>query len=641
MNDGPLIRLSGVSRVYGDGPTQVTALKDVDLDIHAGEFVAIVGSSGSGKSTLMNLLGCLDRPSAGTYSFRGQDVGSLDPDARAALRRTGFGFVFQQYNLIGNADARANIEMPAIYAGHGRGERRERSARLLARLGLAERGHHRPSALSGGQQQRVSIARALVNDAEVILADEPTGALDTATGVEVLALLRDLNRDGRTIILITHDREVAAAADRRIEIADGRIVADTGRAPAPDGGHEAGHDAVAPGHLPLSEAAAIAWRALAANWVRTGLTLLGIVIGVGAVIVMLAIGDGARDSVVSRISAMGSDLLVLRPGAPGQRGDTTTLTVEDADAIAGIAGVASAVPELSGSQTLRAGLNDVRTQILATSADYDEVQNWPAASGRFFDARDVADYAPVVVLGETVAKALFPDGADPVGQWILTPNLPLQVVGVLSPKGATNWGSDRDDVAMVPITTGQLRLIGQRHLRSVSIKVADVARIDEIEAEVEALILQRHQIRDFSIRNMASLLETVQETQNTLTVLLGSIAAVSLLVGGIGVMNIMLVSVSERTREIGVRMATGARPRDVMTQFLVEALVVCALGAGLGVALGLAATWAIGQLGTPIAFSLSPVAGAVGCALAIGIAFGLMPARRAANLDPVRALASE
>lgn len=636
----PLIELRGLRKAYGEGPARFEALRGIDLAIWPGEFVAVVGSSGSGKSTLMNLLGCLDRPSEGSYRFRGRDVGGLDAEGLAQLRRESFGFVFQQYNLVRNADAIGNVEVPALYAGRSRAARRERAASLLARLGLGDRLGNRPSALSGGQQQRVSIARALMNGAEVILADEPTGALDSASGTEVLALLRELNAEGRTVILITHDPAVAAQADRRIEIVDGCIVADSGpvfaaETPVWETPAEAG------GGLPLLAAAGIAWRSLGANLFRTLLTLLGIVIGVGAVIVMLAIGDGARDEVVSRMVAMGTDLLVVRPGAPGQRRADATLTAEDARAVAALPGVRAAVPEQSGSMTLRAGTQDLRTSLLATSADYARVQNWPLAVGSFLQPDDLTGYAPVVVLGQTVARALFPGEADPTGQWVLAQNVPLQVIGVLAAKGATTWGSDQDDVVMVPLTTGQLRLLGQRHLRSVSVQVERVSEIDAVELAVDALLLERHGVRDFSIRNMASLIETVQETQNTLTLLLGAIAAVSLLVGGIGVMNIMLVSVTERTREIGVRMAVGARPRDVMAQFLVEALVVCALGAGLGVALGLGTASAVAALGTPISFSLPPVVGAVACALAIGLVFGLMPARRAARLDPVRALGAD
>jgi len=641
-----LIELRGLRKVYGEGDAAFEALRNVSLRIWRGEFVAIVGSSGSGKSTLMNLLGCLDRPTGGSYRFAGREVGQLKAEELARLRRESFGFVFQQYNLVNSADALSNVEVPALYVGVDRRVRRERAARLLERLGLGDRLGNRPAALSGGQQQRVSIARALMNGAEVILADEPTGALDSASGAEVLRLLRELHEEGRTVILITHDPSVAALADRRIEIVDGEIVADSGETQAEVSSAagprvretESSRDA---GGLAPLEAAAIAWRSLRANRFRTLLTLLGIVIGVGAVIVMLAIGDGARDEVVSRIEQMGSDLLVVRPGAPGQRSAEATLTAEDAAAIAELPGVRGAAPEISGSITLRADLQDLRTSLLATSADYARMQNWPMARGHFLQQADLDGYAPVVVLGQTVAEALFPRGADPVGQWVLAQNVPLQVIGVLDAKGATSWGTDQDDIAITPLTTGQLRLLGQRHLRSVTVQAQRGANVHAVEAAIDALLLERHGLRDFSIRNRAALIESVEETQNTLTLLLGAIAAVSLLVGGIGVMNIMLVSVTERTREIGVRMAVGARPRDVMAQFLVEALVVCGLGALIGVAVGVLVTWGIGILGTPVVFTMPPIVGAAACALLIGLLFGLMPARKAAQLDPVRALGAD
>ncbi|MBL8464088.1 MAG: MacB family efflux pump subunit, partial [Thauera sp.] len=530
-----------------------------------------------------------------------------------------------------------------VYSGMPREERHARAEELLARLGLGERIHHRPGQLSGGQQQRVSIARALMNGGRIIFADEPTGALDSRSGAEVMKLLAELSAAGHTIVLITHEREVAEQAQRIIEIRDGRIVDDPGphppQAPEPDFAPHVDRSS------PLSdvvEATRTALRALRANLFRTILTLLGIVIGVASVIAMLAIGDGAKQKVIDQVSAMGTNLLTVRPGAPNTRGRDApaTLVIEDVQAIAELPNVLASVPEQGATITLRAGNLDHRSSVNGTSADYVVARNWAPASGTFFSAEDEARYATVAVLGQTVARALFP-GRDAVGEFILVNNIPFQVMGVMTPKGATPWGQDQDDIVFMPYTTASLRITGQRFLRNVTIAVEDVGRIDDTQAAVHGLLLARHGVEDFQIRNMASVIDTVSETQNTLTVLLGTVAAISLLVGGIGVMNIMLVSVTERTREIGIRMATGARTRNILQQVLLEALVVSAVGGLIGVAVGLAAAAIIEAFGTAVQYSLTPVVLAFSCAFLTGLVFGYLPARKAARLDPVVALASE
>ena len=641
-----LLRLSQVCRHYGSGEAQVKALDGVDLEIGAGEFVAIVGQSGSGKSTLMNLLGCLDRPTAGRYEVLGRDVATLSPDELAALRRDAFGFVFQRYNLLADATAAENVEIPAAYAGLARHERRARAEQLLSGLGLGDRTDHRPGQLSGGQQQRVAIARALVNDAPVILADEPTGALDSQSGRDVLALLKRLNAEGRTVILITHDPGIAAHADRTIELRDGRVVSDE----ASGTDHE-------PRPLPaalgirraqglageVSEAVKMALRSMRSNLFRTALTLLGVVIGVAAVIAMLAIGDGSKQDVLDRIAAMGSNQLSVRPGFSGFRGagDIATLTPEDAEAIRALPDVALVSPERSGSYVLRAGSLDYRSQVQGVWPDFQALRDWPMARGSFITQDDVRGYAPVIVLGQTVVQNLYPDGTDPVGQFVLVRNVPFEVIGVLSAKGASSWGMDQDDVALIPLSTGFMRLFGQSFLSGITVKVGSDVAMARTEEAITALLTERHRTVDFQVRNTASLQEAVSATADTMTALLGSVAAISLIVGGIGVMNIMLVSVTERTREIGIRMATGARWRDILLQFNIEAVVVCGIGGLLGVALGLGVGMLVERFGMAVAFSAGPALLAFTCAFLTGVVFGYLPARKAAYMDPVAALAYE
>ena len=641
----PMIELRDITRTYHNGEVAVPVLRGINLTIHRGEFVAIMGASGSGKSTLMNILGCLDRPSTGEYRFDGQDVSSLDSDGLARLRRESFGFVFQSYNLLPGISASENVEMPASYASLKARDRQARAAKLLQRLGLDERMGHKPGQLSGGQQQRVSIARALMNGGEIILADEPTGALDSHSGREVMALLKELSAEGYTVILITHDSNVAEHAHRQIEIADGQIVSDPGPAGSfPDASLQRQPLAHKPSLArELYQGARTAIGSMTGNLFRTALTLLGIVIGVASGITMLAIGDGARESVVERISAMGSNLLLVRPGVPGQRRggwNIATLVPEDVHAINTLPNITAAIPELTGSQTLRYDNADHQAEVNATSWQFPLARQWPVAQGSFFSEADEGEYAPVAVLGKTASEALFGE-ADPVGRYILMNNVLFQVIGVMSERGASPMGQDQDDVVLVPYTTGSMRIFGQRHLRNVTIAVDDTSLMDEVQAQVHQILLQRHGVEDFQIRNMASLIDTVSETQDTLTWLLGSVAAISLLVGGIGVMNIMLVSVTERTREIGIRMATGARARHILQQFLLEALAVSALGGLIGVGLGLGAAAVVAHFGTPVSYSLLPVLLAFGCAFGTGLLFGFLPARKAARLDPVAALATK
>jgi macrolide transport system ATP-binding/permease protein len=663
----PLIELRAIRKCYGGGDTpEVEVLRGISLSIHAGEFVAIVGASGSGKSTLMNLLGCLDRPTSGEYLFAGLDVAGLGADALAWLRREAFGFVFQGYHLIPTESARENVEMPAIYAGLPDAERAARAISLLQRLGLGDRLDHRPSQLSGGQQQRVSIARALMNGGRIILADEPTGALDSRSGEEVMALLNALADAGHTILLITHDREVAAQARRIIEVRDGQVVADSQAAAS-------GETSVSPSIVnatpaatsllgspqqlvaamqqgssarpvfwsDLREACRAAWRVMTINRFRTALTLLGIVIGVAAVIVMLAVGNGAKRNILSQISMFGSKNLYLEPQGESALQNGGRISLDDVAAVREIPNVLAAMPYLEGFYTARYDNRDFRTEIGGVTVEFPLTINWNVARGSFFNTTDENSMAKVVLLGTSVKKALFPDEVDPLGKYVLLNNIPFQVIGLLAEKGAGRGQQDEDNRVVIPYSTASSQIFGSPYPNWVAITLDDPALMHETEQAVDQLMMARHHIKDYRLFNAASFIKGQAKASDTMSLLLGLIAVVSLLVGGIGIMNIMLMTVRERTREIGIRMATGARQRDIMRQFLTEAMLVSLVGGAVGVVLGLLIGAVLVVAGVPIIFSISAILGAFGSAMLAGLIFGYTPAKKAAQLDPVVALASE
>jgi macrolide transport system ATP-binding/permease protein len=643
-----LLELSAVSRTYASGGQPLTVLTDVHLVIQSGEFVAVMGASGSGKSTLMNIIGCLDKPSTGTYRIRGVDVASLDNDALAALRRDTFGFIFQRYNLMSDLSAVENAEVPAVYCGMAKAQREAHASQLLQDLGLGDRLQHHPNQLSGGQQQRVSIARALMNGGPVILADEPTGALDSQGGKEVMAILEKLHAQGHTIIVVTHDSDIAAYAHRVVRITDGRITSDEPQkketADRQTATGEPGKDAK-PGAAVLGEALKMALRSLLHNRLRTALTMLGIVIGVASVVALMAIGNGAKQDVLERIQAMGTDLLTIERGPPAVRASAEVVTSflpEDLPFITGVPGVAVANPETEMSSLLRFGNEDLTVTAVGTGEDFPLVHDWPPQSGMFFSAEHVKRYAQVVAIGQTVARNLFPNGTSPLGTYVLIGNAPFLVIGVLSSKGSTPRGDDLDNSVWLPYTTAGARIFGQRFFKHIIVRVNPGADMSAVQAGLHALLINRHGKEDFNIRNMADTIATANETQNTLTYLLAAIAVISLVVGGIGVMNIMLVSVTERTREIGIRMAIGARSFDVLLQFLTEAVMVCFIGGLAGVAVGIGGGFSTSALaGWRVIFTSAPIVIAFACATLTGILFGYLPARKAAQLDPIEALARE
>jgi macrolide transport system ATP-binding/permease protein len=648
----PLIELRDIRRTFvTGGGVEVQALRGISLKIYPGEFVAIMGQSGSGKSTMMNILGCLDRATSGTYLFAGRNIESFENDDLAWLRREAFGFVFQSYNLLGGSTALENVEIPAIYAGKTATERHRRAEALLTSLGLGDRMDHRPTQLSGGQQQRVSVARALMNGGKIILADEPTGALDSQSGKEVLELLAKLARDGHTVIIITHDSKVAQHADRTIEFRDGSVISDGGSAPGTI--DPKNNDKLRDLFLSRTEAALMAsigeatrmaMRSLRGNLFRTVLTLLGIVIGIVMVVLILAIGEGAQQQIVDRISSIGTNMMNLNPARDEaqRRNLPSTLTFDDAVAIMdNVPNVLGTLPELQGNYTVRHKKQDYSTQVTATGYSLPETRNWKLARGVFFTEEDNQLYTAVAILGATVAAQLFPEDANPLGEFILIKNIPFQVIGVLTKKGSSANGQDQDDVVYIPFKTGSLRLMGQKFARSIGVYAKDVSKIEQTQHDLIQFMVARHGSQDFRIFNASEMLDTLTSTTQTLTVLFAVIAAISLVVGGIGVMNIMLVSVTERTREIGIRMATGARQFDILSQFLLEAIVVTGIGGLLGVVFGIGIASIAGAFGQAVHFSIQPVVLSLFFATATGLLFGFAPARKASQLDPVVALANE
>ena len=647
----PLITLTSLRREFPSGEETIAVLRDVDLSIAAGEMVAIVGASGSGKSTLMNILGCLDRPTTGSYRISGRETGSLEPDELAALRREHFGFIFQRYHLLAELTALGNVEIPAIYAGQSPQDRQIRAAALLGRLGMADRTDHRPGQLSGGQQQRVSIARALMNGANVILADEPTGALDKHSGEEVLRILDELHAEGKTVIIVTHDMAVAARAERVIEISDGVIISDTRKVKepiAPPGQRNQATARKRSGWASVldraGEALRMALLSMRAHKLRTFLTMLGIIIGIASVVSVVALGEGSRQKVLANISGLGTNTLEIFAGkdfGDMRSGKITTLVVADANELAKQPYVAAVTPTVSTSSSVRFGSTEASALVNGVSEQYFAAKGTTLSAGQFFDAASVRSMAQDVVIDENTRKALFSDfNGSPVGQVILIGQVPARIVGVAKPQQG-GFGSSQNLSLFLPYTTVQARFLGSTSLRSITVRVADDVATDLAEQAVTTFLTQRHGTKDFFILNTDDIRQTITSTTATLTLLVASIAVISLIVGGIGVMNIMLVSVSERVSEIGVRMAVGARQGDILQQFLIEAILVCLIGGliGIGTALGFGALFSAFSSNFSLIYSTTSIVVAFFCSSLIGVVFGYLPARNASRLDPVVALA--
>jgi macrolide transport system ATP-binding/permease protein len=658
VETNPLIEVEGLSKVYDLGEQKIEALKSVSLKIFPGEMVALMGPSGSGKSTLMNLLGCLDKPTGGRYRLLGHEVSELSADAMAGLRNHEIGFVFQNYNLLSRTTALENAELPMLYNGYLSVQGRENARKLLDLVGLGDRADHRPNQLSGGQQQRVAIARALRNDPQIILADEPTGNLDTKTGHEIIQLFEQLNREKAiTIIFVTHDPDVARHGQRIIYFKDGVVereeVQDSAR---PHVSLPRAPRAISQKKSLAADIATnvrIALRALKANKLRSALTMLGVIIGVGAVIAMVAIGQGAKARVAKQMERLGSNRLTVYAGAVtrgGRRmggGSITTLTEADAQAILSeVPGVELVAPTVQGSAQVVYGNSNWLPAFLGTTTDYFSVMNWGIQSGSDFTEEDVRSGRKVALIGKTVAKELFGDHY-PIGQVIRMKHIPFEVVGVLKERGTSSFAGDLDDVVVVPLRTAQRKLLGIRYVRRIEVSAASGEDTGQMQAAITELLRKRHRLTsakvdDFMIRDRTEIIEAANEAASTLSYLLAGIASVALIVGGIGIMNIMLVSVTERTREIGLRLAVGARRRDIRRQFLTEAVVLSLLGGTIGVIVGVGASLCLSYFAQwEIVISSGSLLLAFLFSAAIGVFFGFQPAERAARLNPIEALRYE
>lgn len=644
-----LLQLKDIRRSYPSGDGQVDVLRGISLEIHAGEMVAIVGASGSGKSTLMNILGCLDKPTSGTYRVAGIDTAMLNSDALAQLRREHFGFIFQRYHLLSHLTAAQNVEVPAVYAGVERKTRLARARELLDRLGMGERMAYSPSQLSGGQQQRVSIARALMNGGQVILADEPTGALDSHSGEEVMAILHQLRDRGHTVIIVTHDPQIAAQAERVIEIRDGEIISNPLSTKPASQAVVKKPTAPGTGWRQFSgrfrEALMMAWRAMAANKMRTLLTMLGIIIGIASVVSIVVVGDAAKQLVLADIRSIGTNTIDVYPGKDFGDDDPhyqQALKYDDLVAIQKQRWVQSATPSVSQNLRLRSGNIDVAASANGVSGQYFNVYGMTFSEGNTFNDEQQKGRAQVVVLDSNTRRQLFPNKAQVVGEIILVGNMPATVIGVAEEKKSM-FGSSKILRVWLPYSTLSARVLGQSWLNSITVRVNDGYSSAQAEQQLERLLTLRHGKKDFFTWNMDGVLKTAEKTTRTLQLFLTLVAVISLLVGGIGVMNIMLVSVTERTREIGIRMAVGARASDVLAQFLIEAVLVCLVGGALGVMLSMAIAFTLQVFlpGWEIGFSPVALLTAFACSTFTGVLFGWLPARSAARLDPVDALARE
>lgn len=657
----PLIQIKNLVHEFSAGDTTVRVLHGLDLTLYQGEMVAIIGQSGSGKSTLMNILGCLDKATGGSYTIFGKSVDEMNSEELAELRREHFGFIFQRYHLLGDINALDNVIVPAVYAGMNAAKRRKRATKLLTQLGLGDKITNRPSQLSGGQQQRVSIARALMNGGNIILADEPTGALDSVSGEQVMNILHRLKDDGHTIIMVTHDANLASQAERVIELKDGHIIIDyyndNTKNQKPLNNDANIQNTATNKSIPtskntllgvmdrLKEAFKMSMYAMMAHKMRTLLTMLGIIIGIASVVSIVGLGQGSQAKILADINALGTNTITVIDGYPfgdpRRRFGQDNLTVADAKAVADQPYALSVSPMVNKSVNIRHQSQDATGTVTGVGKDYLSVTGEKLFMGQMFDETSIATSAQDAIIDQSAYEIYFNSEGNPIGQTLLIGNVPARIVGVLSENPSPFARMNNSPTVYLPYTTVMYRMLGKNTLDRFVVLINDDTPSAIAETAISKLIQSRHGTDDFSIMSTDSIKETVQSTTAAMTMLISSIAIISLIVGGIGVMNIMLVSVTERTSEIGVRMAVGARQSDILGQFLIEAVLVCVLGGVLGILLAFGVGSLINKFGgdsVGVIYSPLSVVVAFVCSTLIGIVFGFLPARNASKLNPVDAL---
>ncbi len=644
-----IIEFKKINKFFGIGNNRVHVLKNIDLEIEKGDFVAIIGQSGSGKSTMMNIIGCLDVPTNGSYKINGIEVGKMGKDDLAQLRCKTFGFIFQRYNLLNNLKAHENTALPAVYLGLNAQARDKRAIDLLKKLELGNKLNNHPNELSGGQQQRVSIARALMNGGDIILADEPTGALDSKSGEMVMDIIKNLHKQGHTIILVTHDSKIAAQASRIIEIKDGEIVADNRKSedfyPMKDSVEDISRSRFDALKYSFFESLKMSLHAILANKMRSLLTMLGIIIGIASVVSVVALGNASQAKIMQQINSMGTNTIDIMPGTgfgDMRSGRVKTLKVRDSEYLAKQGFIDNATPNISVSGTLVYKNYSLTAQLKGVGASYFEVKGRKIVQGRSFREKEVQDMASVVVIDDNTKNEIFANNPNPIGEVIIFNKKPLTIIGVADKDNSPGPSSESMNI-WIPYTTAMYRITGNNDINSITVKVSDKVNSQVAEESIDHILTTLHGKKDFFMINTDSIKQTVESATNTMKLLIASIAVISLIVGGIGVMNIMLVSVTERTREIGIRMAIGAKQADILQQFLIEAILICLVGGFMGVGLSMLIGFIFNTFTEDFGmiFSTASIILALICSTAIGIIFGYMPAKNASNLNPIDALASE